>query len=821
VGDYDIQPYIEGERKWELKENDVLDNTLFAAAMADKNTGIAVGKYGSMVITRDGGKTWEQRSFTDFYFSDIQFVDENNGFLLGNKNSRPYILKTIDKGVTWQVIDVNFPYQGFEDLYFIDGQTGWIAGSGKSILKTTDGGFNWFVQAMDFGSGINFNSIFFANTQNGWAVGNNGYVYLTSDGGNNWFERRADTFRSLRAVYFVNQHKGFVVGEGGEVFSSVDGGNSWSEVTEITDKLTTLYTRIQFVDELNGFIFGGSIILYTNDGGITWGKRYTSIGGAHKMGAYLLDSQHGIISGGGGAVALTHNGTLSWIEKNVNVLDFKGVKFVDKFNGWAFSEKNYAKTIDGGKTWTYHSLNNNETIVRWFFLNKNIGWLITAGKSVFKTIDGGLSWTQMSFNVNLGNSFFSGIFFFDENNGWIVGTFNLALKTTDGGQTWTSVNNISYEQNSFQDIYFASRNKGWITQSQGVIYVTNDGGRTWQKQQLETTYDITKIFFINVDVGWICAKGDFFRTEDGGQTWYKSNFWINYLTSVHFSDTQNGWALIGGFLNYSTDGGRSWQEIKSLNISTDLSFLDENEILVVGWNKQILTYGIEKKYLCPSNVISIKNAPIPPIISSFSTVICSGKDLKISSNNCSGSIIWNNGSTGEQLHVTNAGTYSAKCVDYGCESISSNAIVIVEELNCQPIELIPSVVYACPNENIVLSVMGCPNNDVTWSNSMTGSSISIQVNASIVIDAYCRSGGNISVPVTVASRNLEITNDIQKGVHSIGAIETLITRKKILSIEGFDTQPKVSFWSGKSILLEPGFEVKQTARFTAQIKSCD
>lgn len=823
AGSYDIVPYIEGERKWELKENDVLDNSLFAAAMADKNTGVAVGKYGSMLITRDGGKTWEQRSFIDYYFSDIQFVDENIGFVLGNKNSRPYILKTTDKGANWQIIDVNFPYQGFEGIYFVDSQTGWITGSGKSILKTTDGGLNWFAQAMDFGSGINFNSIFFIDSQKGWAVGNNGKVFITSDGGNNWFERSADTFYSLRAVCFVNQHKGFVVGERGEVFSSVDGGNSWTLISEISNRYATVLTRIQFVDELNGYIFGSSLILYTNDGGLTWGKRFSSIGGAHKMGAFLLDSQHGIIAGGGGTVAMTHDGTLSWIEKNVNVLDFKAVKFVDKFNGWALSDKSYAKTVDGGKTWTYHSLNNNETLIQCFFLNRNIGWLVTAGKKVFKTIDGGLTWNQMTFNVNIGSSFFSGVFFFDENNGWVVGTSDLALKTTDGGQNWTMirVKGYSFTPSSFQKIYFVNRNKGWITEPNGLIYVTNDGGNTWQSQQLDTVNEITKIFFVNADFGWICARGDFFRTEDGGQTWYKRNFGINDLSSVHFSDTQNGWSLIGGFLNYSTDGGRNWQEIKSINLSTDLSFIDEKEIFLVGWNKQILTYGIEKKYLCSTTSIYIKNSPIPPVISSFSTIICSGKDLKLSSSNCTGNVSWSNGNTGQQLTVSTTGTYAAKCVENGCESFNSNIIMLEESTNCQPIEILPSVIYSCPNENITISLTGCPNNDVIWSNNATGASISIQVSSSFVIDAYCRSGGNASVPITVASRNLEVVDDIQKGIYQLRAIETLQARNKIQSLNAAPNHTQTKFLSGKSILLEPGFEVKPNATFIAQIRSCE
>ncbi|GGD45914.1 hypothetical protein GCM10011514_07380 [Emticicia aquatilis] len=71
--------------------------------------------------------------------------------------------------------------------------------------------------------------------------------------------------------------------------------------------------------------------------------------------------------------------------------------------------------------------------------------------------------------------------------------------------------------------------------------------------------------------------------------------------------------------------------------------------------------------------------PTPPVVSAINnlTTICEGTTTTLQATNCVGDVIWSTGFTGNQLLVSSAGNYSAKCVSFeGCLSIFSNIVSI-------------------------------------------------------------------------------------------------------------------------------------------------
>ncbi|NIV10274.1 MAG: glycosyl hydrolase, partial [Aliifodinibius sp.] len=72
-------------------------------------------------------------------------------------------------------------------VYFLDTMTGWAAGDGGHILKTTDGGATWNILSNGIIDMVM--SISFVNSNIGWAIGSSGapsYMILkTTDGGLN------------------------------------------------------------------------------------------------------------------------------------------------------------------------------------------------------------------------------------------------------------------------------------------------------------------------------------------------------------------------------------------------------------------------------------------------------------------------------------------------------------------------------------------------------------------------------------------------------------------------------------------------------------
>lgn len=77
-----------------------------------------------------------------------------------------------------------------------------------------------------------------------------------------------------------------------------------------------------------------------------------------------------------------------------------------------------------------------------------------------------------------------------------------------------------------------------------------------------------------------------------------------------------------------------------------------------------------------------------PSITSTKTALCGAENATLTATGCSGTILWNNGSTGTVITITKEGTYSAKCQTACGLSGNSNSIKIVQLNNqCTPITI--------------------------------------------------------------------------------------------------------------------------------------
>src|SRR5947207_968532 len=71
-------------------------NHLFGLSFSDANNGTAVGGYGTILRTTDGGRHWIiQSSGTTNWLYGVSFVDANSGTAVGNNGT---IIRTTDGG---------------------------------------------------------------------------------------------------------------------------------------------------------------------------------------------------------------------------------------------------------------------------------------------------------------------------------------------------------------------------------------------------------------------------------------------------------------------------------------------------------------------------------------------------------------------------------------------------------------------------------------------------------------------------------------------------------------------------------------------------
>ncbi len=230
--------------------------------------------------------------------------------------------------------------------------------------------------------------------------------------------------------------------------------------------------------------------------------------------------------------------------------------FVDANNGWAVGESGcFAKTTDGGNTWSYRSLplftgngltNFRPTLYQVQFINTNVGYAVGSNAALLKTTDGGNTWTYI--NGPLGPLSSSGkaiynLFFFDVNNGWIVGdapntSSAFVYKTTDGGMTWAAATNVPVINTPFFGIDFSDPNTGYICGQSGKVIRTTDGGNNWTDISLTTTnYTVIGgtatlprtqtyrcVLALDANTAVISSQnnGCVLRTTNGGSSWYAS-----------------------------------------------------------------------------------------------------------------------------------------------------------------------------------------------------------------------------------------------------------------------------------------------------------
>jgi photosystem II stability/assembly factor-like uncharacterized protein len=139
--------------------------------------------------TTDYGATWEQRSNgipSTGGLTGISFYDLNNGFVSGYASSSPRMFRTTDGGGTWTSVGVAGLPSWTWQIHWHDASTGLAAvyNSG-GIYRTTNGGTSWVRVWNESAREIGFSdSMHGVATLSGWPVA--GKVVVTDDGGATW-----------------------------------------------------------------------------------------------------------------------------------------------------------------------------------------------------------------------------------------------------------------------------------------------------------------------------------------------------------------------------------------------------------------------------------------------------------------------------------------------------------------------------------------------------------------------------------------------------------------------------------------------------------
>ncbi|MDL1891288.1 T9SS type A sorting domain-containing protein [Sphingobacteriales bacterium CHB3] len=321
-----------------------------------------------------------------------------------------FVLPTYAQQYGWvRVAQLGNQSTTLQAVEFVDSLHGWTASGSSAGFRTTDGGNTWL--QCSFNAPIAIRAISMLNPTIGWCVGaqgtSPGRIMKTTDGGANWFQQFAGDNRNYLGTASLALTRNITSGytnnfspDTGKVVQTSNGGTTWTEQT-IADSIGGLL-QVQFIDSVHGWMLAGvnpwnqSGILKTSDGGMTWDlfrapRYFQSFSFIDTLRGWAVNSNSPTYS------YTTTDGGVTWTlqgriyDPPWDDLAPAALSFVDNLNGWAFGHMFYQgdiaavifQTSDGGASWIREHVGGARRILDGMMLDRYHGWAVGGAGSVF------------------------------------------------------------------------------------------------------------------------------------------------------------------------------------------------------------------------------------------------------------------------------------------------------------------------------------------------------------------------------------------------------------------------------------------------------
>ena len=441
-----------------------------------------------VVQTTSPAWTFQQRTPTSSHLRTVDFVSATTGWIAGDGST---ILKTTDSGVTWQLQE-HSPKSRSGDIRSIDGVGAGSAsavgdaGAGVGRWWQTADGVNWTTPDVGATGFDPFTSVDMLTATEGYALAQSGLVRRMGDGATLGVGL-AGTWNAIR--FPVSATIGYAVGNGGLIRKTVTSATSWGAMTPAT------------ANDLFGLDF--------------------------------ISDLFGIAVGAGGALVKTPDGTV-WALKPSGVgTALRGIDMVDATIGYACGDAGVViKTVDGGETWSVpQATGTSVALFDIAFVDSMTGFAVGEFGTVLKTVNGGTTWSSLT-----GGSLatFNAVAFDSTGTtGYAVGNGGVIVRTADCGTTWTS--SPSGTGVDLHGVTIATDGLvAYACGDGGVLIKTANGGTSWGAQVSGTVNTLWSIFFPQTDVfGYCCGDGGVMLHTTDGVAWNPQTVPVVNLRGVH------------------------------------------------------------------------------------------------------------------------------------------------------------------------------------------------------------------------------------------------------------------------------------------------
>lgn len=473
----------DGGQNWILQARPTCMGDLTDVYFLDENNGWIVGWYTIILRTTDGGQTWEKISNQiagGVNFNSVQFFDENNGVICGNNEDEAGVVWiTNDGGLTWTETGPETTYD-FLSLKINNLNEVFVCGSYGALFKSTDMGSTWIDKSIDY---KNFYDIEFGENQTAYLLAGN-LIYKSIDNGETWND--SIIVRSESHLRDINMGGEQMYGCGGNtsVYKIPEDGSDWVRLT-YNNPLD--FRKIEFVNNNDGFgIRGSSFIgqaVKTKDGGVTWyedtiipDQQFYHLASSNQTIYYLSKYNNLVKSIDGGQNWETID--ISPIIKNAFFNDFsvpsENTLYLCNDSSVLF------KSVDGGYNWDQITFTEYHKFTISYFYDDDFGWLVDdyTGK-LWRTTDGGTSWVRK--DVDEAHTYVpEEVYFINENVGFVITENGHIYRTTDGGNFWEMV--LDLDSSVYPIFHFVSESNGYLI-NRDKIFFSEDAGLSWTEHQ--------------------------------------------------------------------------------------------------------------------------------------------------------------------------------------------------------------------------------------------------------------------------------------------------------------------------------------------------
>ncbi len=311
-----------------------------------------------LLIEKYNAQEWVvQHGDQEYNLTSVYFSDSQNGTAVGGNIT----LRTSDGGETWlddiDTMAINNPWRCVNGVRV--GGIFYLCGGNGKIMKYENG------QYINQNSGTTkiLNSLSFVTNNLGYVVGQDGLILKTTNGGQQWFQQQSGTTAWLTSVNAIDENNVLVAGDSGYILQTTNGGDNW--ITRNIPSFFTYLACIYLFNPAEGWISGseGTLVevdpdtmavrhLQTNDG-------IMGLGFADPNCGYGVGDDGTIVHFNGSAWIPEMSNTTNWL-KGVSVIKELSTKNKNSYMVYAYAVGEKGTILK--KVTTLVKVEDNETL---------------------------------------------------------------------------------------------------------------------------------------------------------------------------------------------------------------------------------------------------------------------------------------------------------------------------------------------------------------------------------------------------------------------------------------------------------------------------